>query len=145
MVQFYKVIFLIIFTYPAFGISVSVNSNCDNAIPYNFDQFAYDSDFVIQFNPYGINADYIFKVLPSKDGADVVVQDGITSDLSVCKSNKGKVIKISDYGYDPDVTVKISNYAKEFDFTIYNNSILSIKEVISILVIPKFSIIDLEN
>ena len=145
MVHFYKVILFIslIFTYPALGISVSVNSNCSNgAIPFNFSQYSFDPDFKIKISLHDINADYIFKEVTSKYGADIVVENNISVDFSVCKSYRGKTIKISDYEYDPDLTIKISNDAYDSDFTIYNNSILSIEEAISILLIPGYSLLE---
>ena len=97
MVNFNKVVLFIslIFTYPAFGISISVSSNCNNgAIPYNFDEFAYDSDIKIKFSSYAINPDYLFKELTSKYDADIVVEDNNFGDLLLCKSYEGKTIKV---------------------------------------------------
>ena len=142
MVNFNKVVLFIslIFTYPAFGISISVSSNCNNgAIPYNFDKFAYDSDIKIKFSSYAINPDYTFKEVTSKYAADIVVEDNISGDFSVCKSHGGKTIKISDLEDDPDLTVKISKYEYAPDYTIFNDSkILTTEEAISIILLQDF-------
>ena len=145
MVNFNKVVLFIslIFTYPAFGISISVSSNCDNGgIPYNFSQFSYDPDITIKFSSYAINPDFTFKEVTSKYVADIVVEDNIDGDFSVCKSYRGKTIKISDYLYDPDITIKIAKYESDFDFTIYNDSQLTIEEAIAILIVPSLSILN---
>ena len=142
MVNFNKVVLFIslIFTYPAFGISISVSSNCNNgAIPYNFDKFAYDSDIKIKFSSYAINPDYTFKEVTSKYVADIVVEDTINGDFTICKSYGGKTIKISDYLYDPDFTINISKYKSFPDYTIFNDSkILTTEEAISILLLQGF-------
>ena len=148
MVNFNKVVLFIslIFTYPAFGISVSVSSNCDDgAILYNFDKYAYDPDIKIKFSSYEINPDYKFKEVTSKVVADIVFEDNSISDISVCKSNKGKTIAISRYVYDPDFTIEISSYESDFDFTIYNDSQLTIEEAIAILLVPSLPILNYNN
>ena len=141
MVYFYKVILFIslIFTYPAFGISVSVSSNCDNrSIPYNFDKYSFDSDIKIKFSSYD-NSDYIFKEVQMEKNADIVIKDNGVADFSICKSYRGKTIKISKYGYDSDLTVKISQYAYAPDYTIFNDSkILTTEEAISIILLQGF-------
>ena len=136
---------LIIFAYPSFAVSVSANSECNaNTLSYNFDNYGVDSYFEIEFNTVVYNPDYSFKVIENKDGADIVFEDNTSYGISVCKSIKGKNIKISNYGFDPDLTIKILNYGFDYDFTIFNNSkIFSIKEAISVVVIPNFSILDL--
>mgnify|MGYP006141768175 CR=1 FL=1 len=136
---------LIIFTYPAYGTSISVSVNCLNATSYNFDEYSYDPDFKIKFNSYAINPDYIVKVLATKVGADIVLEDNSISDISVCKSNKGKTIAISRYVYDPDFTIEISSYESDFDFTIYNDSQLTIEEAIAILIVPSLPILNYNN
>ena len=142
MVNFNKIVLFIslIFTYPAFGISISVSSNCNNgAIPYNFDEFAYDSDIKIKFSSYAINPDYTFKEVTSKYVADIVVEDNIDGDFSVCKSYRGKTIKILDYEYGTDFTIKISKYKSFSDYTIFNDSkILTTEEAISIILLQGF-------
>ena len=142
MVNFNKIVLFIslIFTYPAFGISVSVSSNCgDGAIQYNFDKYAHDVDITIKFSSYAINPDYTFKEVTSKYFADIVVEDNISVDFSVCKSYRGKTIKISNYEYDPDLTVKISKYEYAPDYTIFNDSnILTTEEAISIILLQGF-------
>ena len=145
MVNFNKVVLFIslIFTYPAFGISVSVSSNCDDgAILYNFDKYAYDPDIKIKFSSYEINPDYIFKEVQIEKDTDIVIKDNAVADFSVCKSYRGKTIKISDYLYDPDITIKIAKYESDFDFTIYNDSQLTIEEAIAILIVPSLSILN---
>mgnify|MGYP000666276304 CR=1 FL=1 len=142
MVNFNKVVLFIslIFTYPAFGISISVSSNCNNgAIPYIFDQFAYDSDIKIKFSSYAYNPDYIFKEVQIEKDTDIVIKDNAVGDFSVCKSYRGKTIKISDYLYDPDFTIKISKYKSFPDYTIFNDSkILTTEEAISIILLQGF-------
>ena len=119
---------------------MTVSSNCNNgATPYNFDKFSYKSDIKIKFSSYAFDPDYRFKELTSKYGADIVITDHGVGDFSVCKSYKGKIIKISDYQFDPDVTVKISQYGYFPDYTIFNDSkILTTEEVISIIVLRDF-------
>jgi hypothetical protein len=146
MFHLYKVILFIslIFTYPAFGVSISVSSICDNrAMPYNFSQYSYDPDITIKFSSYATNPDFTFKEVMSKVDSDIVLEDDSVADISVCKSNKGKTIKISNYLYDPDFTIKISNNAYDPDYTIFNDSkILTTEEVISIIVLRSFNDID---
>jgi hypothetical protein len=144
LVRFYKVIllFLIIFNYPAHATSVSVSPSCLNASQYNFDKFISDPDYIVSFTSNTTNADYIFRELASKVGADIVFKDGV-GDISVCISNEGRKILISDY--EPDFTIDISSNISDFDYAIYNDSSLSIKEAISIAIIPTFSILDKEN
>lgn len=78
---------------------------------------------------------------------------------SVCKNNI-KSYNFDSFGYDPDFKIvfssttfdsdftvkKISNYSSEpADFTIFNDSkILSTEEAISILILPNYSILDLQ-
>ena len=142
MVNFNKVVLFIslIFTYPAFGISISVSSNCNNgAIPYNFDKFAYDPDIKIKFSSYAYNPDYIFKEVQIEKDADIVIKDNAVADFSVCRSYSGKTIEISDYVYDPDFTIKISKYKSFPDYTIFNDSkILTTEEAISIILLQGF-------
>ena len=142
MVNFNKVVLFIylIFTYPAFGISISVASNCNNgAIPYNFDKFAYDPDIKIKFSSYAYNPDYIFKEVQIEKDTDIVIKDNAVANFSVCKSNRGKTIEISDYVYDPDFTIKISKYKSFPDYTIFNDSkILTTEEAISIILLQGF-------
>ena len=142
MNQLFKVILIIIFTYPAYSASISVNSSCINATSYNFDAYSYNPDFKIVFSSYVINPDYKFKELTSKVGADVVFEDNSIADISICKSYKGKTIAISDYGYKADVTVQIIRYGSDEHISIYNNSLLTIQEAISILVMPTLSLLD---
>ena len=142
MVNFNKVVLFIslIFTYPAFGISISVSSNCNNgAIPYNFDKFAYDPDIKIKFSSYAYNPDYIFKEVRIEKDTDIVIKDNAVADFSVCKSYKGKTIKISNYLYDPDITIKIAKYGYFSEYTIFNDSkILTTEEAISIILLQGF-------
>ena len=136
-----KVILLIslFFTYPALGISVSVNSNCDNgAIRYNFG-YTYNPDLTIKISNYENDPDYSFKELMDKVGADIVVGDNNSSSFSVCKSYFGKKIKVSTYAYDPGFTIKVSTYAYDPDYKIFNDSkFFTTEEIISILLLEGF-------
>jgi hypothetical protein len=154
------------------AISVSVSSVCKNNIKsYNFDSFTYDPDFKIVFSSTTFNPDLTVKVVDSKDLADIVIEDLadiviedladiviedladiVIEDLAdivieVCESENGDTVKILNYGYDPDFTVKILNYGYETpDLTIFNNSkILSTEEAISTLIVPNYSILDLNK
>ena len=142
MVNFNKVVLFIslIFTYPAFGISVSVSSYCgDGAILYNFDNYAYDPDIKIKFSSYAYNPDYIFKEVQIEKDADIVIKDNAVADFSVCRSYSGKTIEISDYVYDPDFTIEISDYAYDPDYTIFNDSkILTTEEAIAFILLQGF-------
>ena len=127
------------------AISVSVSSVCKNNInSYNFASYTYDPDFEIVFSSTAFDPDFTVKVVDNELSADIVVQDNKSiADFEVCESINGQTVKISNYGYDPDFTVKISNY-DDPDITIFNNSkILSTEEVISILIIPTYSILNL--
>ena len=127
------------------AISVSVSSVCKNNInSYNFASYTYDPDFEIVFSSTTFDPDFTVKVVDNELLADIVVQDNKSiADFEVCESINGQTVKISNYGYDPDFTVKISNY-DDPDITIFNNSkILSTEEAISILIIPKYSILNL--
>ncbi|MDA8872052.1 hypothetical protein N9I76_00875, partial [Candidatus Thioglobus sp.] len=90
----------------------------------------------IEFSSYVINPDYIFRELENKVGADIILEDDSVADTEVCLSDTGKTIKLVKYGYDPDFVIELSRYG--FDFSIYNNSSLSIEEAISIFVIQAF-------
>lgn len=116
---------------------MTVSSNCNNgATPYNFDKFSYKSDIKINFSSYAFDPDYRFKELTSKYGADIVITDHGVGDFSVCKSNQGKSIKISNYGYDSDLTIKISKYEYSPDYNIFNDSkFLTTEEAISIILL----------
>jgi len=149
------------------AISVSVSSVCKNNInSYNFPSYTYDPDFEIVFSSTEFNPDFTVKVVDSKDLADIVIEDLedledladiVIEDLEdledladlvivVCESENGQTVKISNYGYDPDFTIKISNYGYDPDFTIFNNSkILTTEEAISILILPTYSILDLNK
>ena len=129
------------------AISVSVSSVCKNNInSYNFASYTYDPDFEIVFSSTTFDPDFTVKVVDNELSADIVVQDNKSiADFEVCESINGQTVKISNYGYDPDFTVKISNY-DDPDITIFNNSkILSTEEAISILIIPKYSILNLKT
>ena len=130
------------------AISVSVSSVCKNNInSYNFASYTYDPDFEIVFSSTAFDPDFTVKVVDNELSADIVVQDNkLIADFEVCESINGQTVKISNYGYDPDFTVKISNYGYDPDITIFNNSkILSTEEAISILIIPKYSILNLKT
>ena len=142
------------------AISVSVSSVCKNNInSYNFASYTYDPDFEIVFSSTAFDPDFTVKVVDNELSADIVVQDNKSiADFEVCESINGQTVKISNYDYDPDFTVKISNYGYDPDFTvkisnyddpditIFNNSkILSTEEAISILIIPKYSILNLKT
>jgi len=143
------------------AISVSVSSVCKNIInSYNFSSNTYDPDFEIVFSSTEMNPDFTMKVVDSKDLADIVIEDSKdltdiviedSKDLAdtvivVCESENGQTIKISNYSYDPDFTIKISNYSYDSNFTIFNNSkILTTEEAISIFILPKYSILDLNK
>jgi hypothetical protein len=129
------------------AISVSVSSVCKNNInSYNFASYTYDPDFEIVFSSTTYDPDFTVNVVDNELSADIVVQDNKSiADFEVCESINGQTVKISNYGYDPDFTVKISNY-DDPDITIFNNSkILSTEEAISILIIPKYSILNLKT
>jgi hypothetical protein len=145
---------IIFFIIIAFSLSsnaaiVSVISNCiDNNRSYNFASYTYNPDFEIVFSSTTFDSDFTVEVVDSKDLADIVIEDNeLISDHEVCRSKNGYTVKISNYGNDPDFTVKILNYGSETaDFTIFNNSkILSTEEAISILILPKYSILDLKK
>ena len=142
MIKIYKTLLLIslIFSFPAYSFHMTISSNCNNgATPYNFDKFSNDPDFKIKFSSYAYNPDYVFKELKNENGADIVIKDNDVGDFSVCKSYLGKSIKISDYEFDPDLTVKISEYAYFPDYTIFNDSkILTTEEVVSIIFFESF-------
>ena len=68
-----------------------------------------------------------------------MIKDNAVADFSVCKSYKGKTIKISDYLYDPDITITIAKYGYFSEYTIFNDSkILTTEEVISIIFFESF-------
>ena len=142
MIKIYKTLLLIslIFSFPAYSFNMAVSSNCSNDVSqYNFSKFSNDPDFKIKFSSYAYNPDYVFKELKNENGADIVIKDNDVGDFSVCKSYLGKSIKISDYEFDPDLTVKISEYAYFPDYTIFNDSkILTTEEAISIILLQGF-------
>ena len=144
MAQFYKLVLLFFFTFPAYGLTVSLNSNCDNgSIPYNFDKYSSDPDFTIEFSSYTVNPDFTFKEVKNASEADFVIQDNIDADFFVCKSNIGKTIAITNYEIYPDMIVNISRYGYFYDYTIFNSSrIVTTEEIISILLLRGFE--DLE-
>ena len=135
---------LLSIAYPAFGLTVSVNSVCsDTSQSYNFNSYDYNPDFKILISSYATSPDYSFKIVSDKNVADIVIEDNTDGGFSICKSIYGKTIKIQNYGYDPDIIINISDFNNNADWTIYHNSkILSVKEAISILVVPSFSILD---
>jgi hypothetical protein len=142
VIKIYKTLLLIslIFSFPAYSFHMTVSSNCNNgATPYNFDKFSYKSDIKIKFSSYAFNPDYRFKELTSKNGADIVITDHGVGDFSVCKSYQGKSIKISNYGFDSDLTIKISKYEYSPDYNIFNDSkFLTTEEAISIILLQDF-------
>ena len=117
------------------AISVSVSSVCKNNInSYNFASYTYDPDFEIVFSSTAFDPDFTVKVVDNELSADIVVQDNKSiADFEVCESINGQTVKISNYGYDPDITI-------------FNNSkIISTEEAISILIIPEYSILNLKT
>ena len=67
-------------------------------------------------------------------------------DFSICKSTNGRTIKVTNFGFEADYTVKIiESYSfGEPDVTIFNNSkILNMEEIIAVLFVPNISLIDI--
>jgi len=141
MVDFKKILFLILigFTCSSYGVSIGTNTDCNSeSLLYNFDDNSIDPDFKIVFysSYISFDPDYTFREVMNKDNADVVIEDSLNSDFSVCQSSKGIIIKTLDYDVDPDFIVKISNFEYMPDFTIYNNSkFLSLKKAISLIIV----------
>ena len=133
MVRFYKVIFLIIFTYPAFGLTVSVNSACsDTSQSYNFDSYDHNQDLKIRISSFSYQPDYVFVQVLNKDNADIVIVDNAST---VCISKEGKTIKMLNYEFGADLIITISRNSINPDFTIfYDSQILSLDEAIAISV-----------
>ena len=136
MVRFYKVIFLIIFTYPAFGLTVSVNSVCsDTSQSYNFNSYDYNPDFKIRISSFSYQPDYVFVQVLNKDNADIVIVDNVDNASTVCISKEGKTIKMLNYEFGADLIITISRNSINPDFTIfYDSQILSLDEAIAISV-----------
>ena len=136
MVRFYKVMFLIIFTYPAFGLTVSVNSACsDTSQSYNFDSYAYNQDLKIRISSFSYQPDYVFVQVLNKDNADIVMEDNADNVNTVCISKEGKKIKMLNYEFGADLIITISRNSINPDFTIfYDSQILSLDEAIAISV-----------
>ena len=143
MVRFYKVIFLIIFTYPAFGVTVSVNSVCsDTSQSYNFDSYDYNQDLNIRISSFSYQPDYVFVRVLNKDNADIVIEDNADYVSTVCISKEGKTIKMLNYEFGADLIVTISNNLINPDSTIfYDSQILSLDEAIAILVFQEIEIL----
>jgi hypothetical protein len=139
LVRFYKVIFLIIFTYPAFGLTVSVNSVCsDTSQSYNFNSYDYNPDFKIRISSFSYQPDYVFVQVLNKDNADIVIEDiedNADNVNTVCISKEGKKIKMLNYEFGADLIITISRNSINPDFTIfYDSQILSLDEAIAISV-----------
>ena len=139
MVRFYKVIFLIIFTYPAFGVTVSVNSVCsDTSQSYNFDSYDYNQDLNIRISSFSYQPDYVFVRVLNKDNADIVIEDNADNAdnaSTVCIAKEGRTIKMLNYEFGADLIIIISNNSINPDFTIfYDSQILSLDEAIAISV-----------
>ena len=120
------------------AITISVNSVCSNpSQSYNFDSYDYTPDFKIRISSYSLNPDFVFKEVLNKNDADIVIEDngdnGDNGDMVVCKSKKGRTIKLLNYEYGADLIVTISDYSYSPDYTIFHNSkIISLKEAIAI-------------
>jgi len=136
VVRFYKVMFLIIFTYPAFGLTVSVNSVCsDTSQSYNFNSYDYNPDFKIRISSFSYQPDYVFVQVLNKDNADIVIVDNVDNASTVCISKEGKTIKMLNYEFGADLIITISSNSINPDFTIfYDSQILSLDEAIAISV-----------
>ena len=145
MVHFYKVILFIslIFTYPAFGLTVSVNSVCSDASQsYNFDSYDYNQDLKIRISSFSYQPDYVFEQVLNKDNADIVIEDNADYVSTVCISKEGKTIKMLNYEFGADLIFTISNNPIKPDFTIfYDSHILSLDEAIAILVFQEIEIL----
>ena len=123
------------------AITISVNSVCSNpSQSYNFDSYDYTPDFKIRISSNSLNPDFVFKEVSNKDDADIVIEDnGDNGDMVVCKSKKGRTIKLLNYEYGADLIVIISDYHYSPDYTIFHNSkILSLKEAIAITVFQDY-------
>ena len=141
MVHFYKVILFIslIFTYPAFGLTVSVNSVnsvCSDASQsYNFDSYDHNQDLKIRISSFSYQPDYVFVQVLNKDNADIVIVDNVDNASTVCISKEGKTIKMLNYEFGADLIITISRNSINPDFTIfYDSQILSLDEAIAISV-----------
>jgi hypothetical protein len=144
VVHFYKVILFIslIFTYPAFGLTVSVSSVCSDASQsYNFDSYDYNQDLKIRISSFSYQPDYVFEQVLNKDNADIVIEDNADNAdyvSTVCISKEGKTIKMLNYEFGADLIVTISNNPINPDFTIfYDSQILSLDEAIAISVLQE--------
>ncbi len=146
MFQFYKTLLLIllIFSFPAYSLHIVVNSNCKNgAIPFNFDKYSFAPAHKINFDSFAINPDYKFNEVERNTDADIVFKVDGVGDTLVCRSNKGRTIKISRYSYNSDITVQLSKFRSFNDsISIYNDSELTIEEAIAILIVPSLPLLD---
>ena len=133
-----KILLLILLSiaYPAFGLTVSVNSVCsDTSQSYNFDSYDYNQDLKIRISIYSFQPDYVFKQVFNKDNADIVIEDSIDNEGTVCISKKGRTIQMLNYEFGAELIIAISNNPSDPDFTIfYDSQILSLDEAISISV-----------
>lgn len=122
-----------------------VNQFCNsNDQLVNFNNNSINPDFTVEFKKHSYDTDIVVKVLDREFGADIVVKDNQDNlenhdnpDYAICKSRNGKTIKISEYLYEPDMKIGISQY--DYDITIFNgSSIVSIEEAIVISVLPNY-------
>tara|TARA_B110000967_G_C18773146_1_gene504158 strand:+ start:35 stop:478 length:444 start_codon:yes stop_codon:yes gene_type:complete len=113
-------------------------SNCDSgAYSYNFNN-SINPNIQIAFTSFALSPDVTFKEVSSTSNADIIFDDNASNpDMKVCKSNKGKNIKIYKLGGEialmPDYYVSISSISP--NYTIYHNSsVFSIEEVIALII-----------
>ena len=133
-----KILLLILLSiaYPAFGLTVSVNSVCsDTSQSYNFDSYDYNQDLKIRISIYSFQPDYVFVQVLNKDNADIVIVDNADNASTVCISKEGKTIKMLNYEFGAELIIAISNNPSDPDFTIfYDSQILTLDEAIAISV-----------
>ena len=127
---------LLSIAYPAFGLTVSVNSACsDTSQSYNFDSYDHNQDLKIRISSFSYQPDYVFVQVLNKDNADIVIVDNADNASTVCISKEGKTIKMLNYEFGADLIITISNNSINPDFTIfYDSQILSLDEAIAISV-----------
>ena len=133
-----KILLLILLSiaYPAFGLTVSVNSACsDTSQSYNFDSYDHNQDLKIRISSFSYQPDYVFVQVLNKDNADIVIEDNVDKVSTVCISKEGKTIKMLNYEFGADLIITISRNSINPDFTIfYDSQILSLDEAIAISV-----------
>ena len=71
----------------------------------------------------------------NKDNADIVIEDSIDNEGTVCISKKGRTIQMLNYEFGAELIIAISNNPSDPDFTIfYDSQILTLDEAIAISV-----------